>query len=60
MQGVIISPYLAMKILIGMLRRWYLYLNHCMMVLSSEDTWFSRATVPFSVEPILLELEGER
>ena len=49
-----------MKLMFGMLRRWYLYLNHCMMALSSEDTGLSRATVPFSVEPILLELEGER
>ena len=37
-----------------------MYLNRCVMESSSEDVGGSGATVPFLVEPILLDLEGGR
>ena len=57
---MITSSHLATTLLYDVLQRWPLYLNMRMTALSSEDVGAPRATVPFLVEPILLDLEGGR
>ena len=59
-QGMITSPYLATTLLYNVLCWWSLYLNRCVTASSSEDVRAARATVPFSLEPILLKFEGGR
>ena len=49
MQGVI---------LFDVLRRWSQYLNRCVAALDLELVEAPGANVPFSLEPILVELEG--
>ena len=41
-------------------RGWSLYLNLCVKAFSSEDLGAPGATVPFSVETIILDFEGGR
>ena len=60
MQGIISPPHLATALLYSMLRRWSLYLNRCVDVLASEDLEEPGANTPFSLEPILVDLEGGR
>ena len=59
-QGVISSPHLATTLLFDVLRRWSQYLNRCVAALASEVEEAPGASVPFSLEPILVELEGGR
>ena len=56
-QRVTTSLNLATKLVYNVSPRWLLYLNRCVTALSSEDIGAAGATVPFSLEPILLELE---
>ena len=60
MQGMITTPHLPKTFLYDVLRLWSLYLNRCVTALSSEDIGAAGATVPFSLEPILLELGSGR
>ena len=57
---MITSPRLVTTLLYDVSRRWSLYLNRCMTTSSSEDVGVPGAIVPFSVEPMLLELESWR
>ena len=41
-----------------MSRRCSLYINRCVTVSSSEDIGVPGETVPFTLDPILLDLEG--
>ena len=59
-QGVISSPHLATKFLFGVLQWWSLYLNRCVDALSSESLDAPGPNVPFSIETIMVELEGGR
>ena len=59
-QGMISSPHLAMTLLYDVLRRWIQYLNKCVNTSASEVEEAPGASVPFSLEPILVELEGGR
>ena len=54
-QGMITTPHLAKKNLYNVSRRWSLYLDRCVTALSSEDKGVAGATVPFLLEPILIE-----
>ena len=60
MQGVISSPHLATTLLFDVSRRWSQYLDRCVAVSASEVEEAPGASVPFSLEPILVELEGGR
>ena len=60
MQGNISSPHLATTLLYDVLRRWSQYLNMCVAASASEVEEAPGASVPFSLEPILVELEGGR
>ena len=55
---MISSPHLARTLLFDVLRRWSLYLNRCMAVSASEYLDDPGCQFPFSLEPILVELEG--
>ena len=55
-QGVVVSLHLSMTLLYNVSRRWSTYLNRCGPVSSLEDVGAPWATVPFSLEPILLEI----
>ena len=57
MQGIITSLHLATTLPFGVLRRWSLYLNRYGTASSSEDVGALGSTVPFSIVPILLELQ---
>ena len=57
---MITTLHLAKTLLYDMSQRWSLYLKRCVIASSSEDVWAAGETVPFSLEPILLELEGAR
>ena len=57
-QGMISSPHLATTVLFYMLRRWILYLNRCAAASASESLGATGCWVPFSLEPIMDELEG--
>ena len=59
-QGMISSPHLSTKLLFDVSRRWSQYLNTCVAALASEVEEAPGASVPFSLEPILVELEGGR
>ena len=54
-QGMITTPHLPKTFLYDVLRLWSLYLNRCVTALSSEDKGVAGATVPFLLEPILIE-----
>ena len=56
-QEMITSSHLATEIIYNIYTQWSLYLNMCVEVSSSEGLGVTRATVPFLVELILLELE---
>ena len=58
-QGVISSPHLDTKLLYYVSRRWSLYLIRRVDALVSEVLEAPGANIPFTLEPILLELEGE-
>ena len=59
-QGVISPPHLATTLLFDVSRRWSQYLNRCVAALASEVVKEPGASVPFYLEPILVELEGGR
>ena len=59
-QGMISSPHLATTLLYDVSRRWSQYLNRCVAASASEVAEALGASVPFSLEPILVELEGGR
>ena len=59
-QGMTTFPHLATTLLYDVSRLWSLYLNRCVKLLSSEKVGATGATVPFSLKPILLELESGR
>ena len=59
-QGMITSPHLATTVIYDVSRLCSLYLNRCVTASSSEDVGAPGSTVPFLLEPILLELEGGR
>ena len=50
--------HLATTFLYNVSRWWSLYLDRCVTALSSEDVGATGETIPFSLEPILLKLEG--
>ena len=60
MQGMISSPHLATKLLFDVSRRRSQYLNRCVAASASEVEEAPGASAPFSLEPILVELEGGR
>ena len=60
MQGLISSPHLARTLLFDVSRRWSHYLNSCVSSLALEVEESPGASVPFSLEPILVELVGGR
>ena len=57
---MISSPHLATTLLFDVSRRWSQYLNRCVAALASEVEEAPGASVPFSLEPILVYLEGGR
>ena len=57
---MISSPHLAMPLLFDMLRRWSLYLNRCVAAVASDFVDALGCQVPFSLEPIMTDLEGGR
>ena len=59
-QGIISSPHLATTLLFDLLRRLSHYLNRCVAELASEVEEAPGASIPFSLEPIMVELEGGR
>ena len=59
MQGMISSPHLATTLLYDVLQRWSQYLNRCVAESASEVEEAPGASVPFSLEPILVDLEGD-
>ena len=58
MQGVNFIPSSSHDTSVDVLRRWIQYLNRC--VASSEVEESPGGSVPFSLEPILVELERGR
>ena len=57
---MISSPHLATTLLYDVSRRWSQYLNRCVAASTSEVEEAPGASVPCSVEPILVELERGR
>ena len=57
-QGMISSPHLATTLLFDVSRRWSQYLNRCVAESASELEEAPGVSVPFSLKPILVELEG--
>ena len=57
-QEMISPPHLSTTILYYASRRWIQYLNRCVMVLVSEGFEAPGTSVPFSLEPIQVDLEG--
>ena len=55
---MISSPHLATTLLYDVSQRWSQYLNRCVAALDSEVVEALGASVPFSIEQILVELEG--
>ena len=55
---MITSPHLGTTLLYDVSRWWSLYLNRCVTESSLEDVGQSVATVPFLLDPILLDMEG--
>ena len=59
-QGMISSPHLATTLLYDVSWRWSKYLNRCVAASASEVEEAPGDSVPFSLKPILVELEGGR
>ena len=59
-QGMISSPRLDTTLLFDVLRRWSQYLNRCVAASASEVVKSPGDSVPFSLETILVDLEGGR
>ena len=59
-KGMISSPHLATKIVFGVSRRWIQYLNMCVVASALEVVEALGGSLPFSLEPILFEMEGGR
>ena len=57
---MISSPHLATTLIFNVLRRWNLYLNRCVAVSASESLDAPGCLAPFSLDPILADLEGGR
>ena len=57
---MISSPHLATTLLFDVSRRWSQYLNRCVAELALEVVEALGVGVPFSLEPILVDLEGGR
>ena len=55
---MISSPHLAKTLLFDVSRRLSQYLNRCVAASASEVEEAPGASVPLSLEPILVELEG--
>ena len=55
---MISSLHLATTFIFDVSRRWCNYLNRCVVVLDSEMVEALGASVPFSLEPILVNMEG--
>ena len=47
-----------MTLLYDVLRQWSLYLDRCMAVLESEALEAPGGNIPFSLEPVMVDLEG--
>ena len=60
MQGVISTPHLARTLFYDVLRYWSQYLNRCVTASSSNVVETPGGSVPLSLGPILIELEGGR
>ena len=58
-QGIISSPHLVTTLLYDVSQQCNLYLNRCVAVLALEALEAPGATVPFTLDPILLEMEGK-
>ena len=58
MQGMISSLHLGTTLIFAVSQRWSLYLNRCMDVLAPDSLYALERHVPFSLKPILAELEG--
>ena len=58
-QGMISSPHIAMTLLFDVSRLWSQYLNRCVAASALEVEEAPGTSVPFSFEPILVELEGD-
>ena len=59
-QEMIKSSHLATTLIYNRPRKWITYLNRCVVASSLEDVEAPSETVPFSLEPILLEMESGR
>ena len=57
---MILYLHLATEILFDLLWRWIQYLNRCVVALASEVVEALGDSVPFSLEPILVDLERVR
>ena len=60
MQGTILSPHLAPPLLNDVSQRWSQYINRCVAALASEVVEAPGASIPFSLEPIMVVLEEGR
>ena len=57
-QGMISSPHLAATLLFDVSWRWSQYPNRCVEALDLEVVEVPGGSVPFSLEPILVDMEG--
>ena len=57
---MISSPHLAKTLMFYVSRRWSQYLNRCAAASAAEVEEAPGASVPFSPEPIMVEMEGGR
>ena len=57
-QGMITPPHISITLMFDVSRQWILYLKRYMDASSSYELGAPRVMVPFTLEPILLELEG--
>ena len=60
MQGTILSPHLAPPLLNDVSQRWSQYINRCVAASASEVVEAPGASIPFSLEPIMVVLEEGR
>ena len=60
LQGMISSHHLSTTLLFDVSRWWSQYLNRCVAESASEVVEAPGASFPFSLEPILVDLEGGR
>ena len=54
--GIFISPLLANTLFFDIGHLFNQFLNQCVVASTSENTFFPIAAVPFSLDPILVEL----